>query len=223
MNPTRSTGRNLAATALSAAAALAGGTSAHAAPVNVMNTAGTTLMGVNGIEFNGSSYNVRFVDDTCQAIFSGCNSNANSFLFTTQADALAATNALGAAVFQSALPGAINGLVLSSSAAGILTPFGFAPFGGTTYVAAEQLNISSTTNTNAYLNGPFNVSAVHALTGATTRFQDYTSVTYAQWTRAESVNPLANDVPEPGSLALTAVGLGAAFLAGGKARRRRAR
>ena len=211
MNNNRSTARQLAATAL-AAATLAAGTSAQATPVNVMDAMGKTLLGVDAIVVNGKNYNVRFVDGTCQALFSGCNANTNSFLFTNLADANAATSALGNAVFKSALPGSVNGLTLGYEGDAILTPWGFA----NTMVQSAGLLIQPTTNTNAFLEGPFNLTVASFTTSPTANLATSTTSTYASWSAGAAV-----PVPEPGSLALTAVGLGAVFLAGGKARRRR--
>ena len=218
MNTTRPASFHWAATALSAATALAAGGAAQAAPVTVMNAAGNTVMGVDGIQFNGSTYDVRFVDGTCVALFDGCNSNTNSFLFTTAVDARAASTALGAALLQSALPGAINGAtVTSTDLAGILTPY-LTP--STANVVSDGLFFRSTTNTNASLNGPFVLSYSQLAMSRSSDLSSSARYAYASWSAA-TPTPSANDVPEPGSLALTAVGLGAAFLAAGKTRRRR--
>jgi len=59
---------------------------------------GTELTGATGVIVNGSSYDVTFVDGTCQALFDGCDSSAD-FAFTNEADANAAAQALLDQVF----------------------------------------------------------------------------------------------------------------------------
>src|SRR5262245_52041146 len=56
------------------------------------------LFGASDVDVNGTLYNVMFVDGTCIALFSGCD-EASDFTFQTEADARAASQALGDQVF----------------------------------------------------------------------------------------------------------------------------
>ena len=60
---------------------------------------GNILTGATGVNVGGTLYDVVFVDGTCVAIFDGCDDPATDFDFTTEADALAASQALLDQVF----------------------------------------------------------------------------------------------------------------------------
>ena len=62
-----------------------------------LDVQGGQLVGVNDLDLNGSLYNVTFRASTCIAIWSGCDADAD-LDFQTSADALAAVNALAAAI-----------------------------------------------------------------------------------------------------------------------------
>ena len=63
-----------------------------------LNVVGGELIGASGVVVNGTSYNVRFVDGTCQELFGGCDEPAD-FAFTRLAEAQIATQALLDQVF----------------------------------------------------------------------------------------------------------------------------
>lgn len=218
LNPTP---RQFAATALAAAAA-ASPVAQAAAPVAVMDTQNHVLLGFNGIEINNSAFDVRFVDGSCVALFDGCSTNANSFMFTSLAGAHAASQALGNAMAQGGVLGTPNGVGATLPAGTVLTPYSAFTVRGAVatlnFAAASGLDFSSTTNTNAFLQGPFSVQSPRS-TSMLSNENTTTDVwnTYARWSVASAVTP----VPEPGSLGMMAVGLGAVFLAQGKVRRRR--
>lgn len=75
---------------------------AAAAYLSVVNAQATTvlqvekgvLIGASGVNVNGKSYDVFFLDDLCANLFSGCNSSSN---FTFQ-DSQSATNASAALI-----------------------------------------------------------------------------------------------------------------------------
>lgn len=209
--------RHLAATALAAAAAAASPV-AQAGPMAVTNTTGDVLLGFNGIQVNNTDYDVRFADGSCVSLFNGCSSNANSFLFTTRADAHAASQALGAVLSQGGLSARPNGIAGGVLWGHFLTPFGSSP----SVAALSMLEVESASNTQAFLQG---ASTTSVTTRALAAVQDTAMIpqaTYAKWSvAAPAATAAAVPVPEPGSLAMVAVGLGAVALAQGKVRRRR--
>ena len=69
---------------------------AGAAAVSLQIESGK-LIGATGVTVLGHSYDVSFVDGSCNSLFEGCNS-AN-FAFSNQADAVAASHALADLVF----------------------------------------------------------------------------------------------------------------------------
>jgi hypothetical protein len=89
--------KNLAlATAASLAAAISViPASAHAAVLVIENG---VLLGANGVDVNGSNYNVLFATGTCANLFTGCDEQFD-FAFNTAGDALAASIALRDQVF----------------------------------------------------------------------------------------------------------------------------
>jgi hypothetical protein len=70
---------------------------AQATPILI--TDNNQLLGANGIEINGSFFDVRFVDGTCADLFGVCS--RGNFQFQTQADGFAAAAALLNQVFGS--------------------------------------------------------------------------------------------------------------------------
>jgi PEP-CTERM motif len=57
------------------------------------------LTGATGVNVGGRLYDVEFVDGTCAALFDGCDNAATDFAFTTESEALAASEALVYEVF----------------------------------------------------------------------------------------------------------------------------
>lgn len=76
---------------LALAAGLLTGISAHGA-TDVYDPHGT-LLGVDGVDVNGTAYDVRFEAGTCIGVFGGCT-RQGAFAFSTQDDALAASRNL---------------------------------------------------------------------------------------------------------------------------------
>ena len=74
--------------------------SLYVPPANAatLNIAGGQLTGADGVDVNGTLYNVDFIDGTCVAIFGGCDATSD-FTFTTSSDAVAAASALLEQVF----------------------------------------------------------------------------------------------------------------------------
>jgi hypothetical protein len=65
------------------------------------------LTGATDVNVGGTLYDVEFVDGTCVALFDGCDS-ANDFDFSTEADALAASQALLDQVFVNTAQGSFD-------------------------------------------------------------------------------------------------------------------
>lgn len=69
----------------------------HAATLQIDGTTGQ-LLGADGVDVGGVLYDVDFLEGSCVALFSGCDA-LEDFTFSTEATALAASNALQAQVF----------------------------------------------------------------------------------------------------------------------------
>ncbi len=189
--------RLLGAAALSLSLATVA-TQAAAVPVALINGAGQ-LTGATGVVVGAVTYNVSFVDGSCNSLFGGC-ATAN-FYFYTLADAVAAGKAL---VTQ------------------IISSFGNQPdkifgCGATTYCL---IYTPSTTMVDPPAVGLFVQGGqvlMYPLIGSLDgnfwfRFpaafdtSGYNEVVYAKWTVATTVG---NGVPEPGALALLGLGMAA--------------
>lgn len=81
-------------------------TVAAAAPVLQIG-ADNRIVGATGVEVGGALYDVEFLDGDCSALFSGCDATID-FLFQTEADATAASQALLDTVFVSGDPAFIE-------------------------------------------------------------------------------------------------------------------
>jgi len=100
--------------------------SAQAIPVLMWDN--NQLIGANDVEIDGYSYNVRFVDFSCDIIWSGCD--RNKFLFKTEEYALKASTALldsvlldlGPHIVLDSVPWATYGIEADDLAA-IATPY----------------------------------------------------------------------------------------------------
>ena len=105
---------------------------AASAATLIVNDSGI-LTGATGVNVGGTLYDVTFVDGTCIALFEGCDS-VNDFDFTTEADAVAASQALLDQIFLDAAqgefdsdPGLTSGCVNTTfGVCEVWTPFGSA-------------------------------------------------------------------------------------------------
>lgn len=179
---------------LAGAALAASAMAAQSAPVLQIDGAGK-LAGALGVTIGANTYNVAFVDGLCAAVYSGCD-EASDFLFQTQADANAASQAIIAQVLETAAGALFDAqpdMTVGCSDQNycwLVTHFWQANSG------PRNMNVLNQVASNS-LGGPY--------------FDPDASIradlTYAVWTRAD------NTVPTPGTLALAGLGLGlAAFM-----------
>lgn len=160
--------------------------SASAATLNV---SGGQLLGASGVIVGGNVYNVSFVDGACIALFNGCDS-AVDFTFTTQTDAMAASQSLLDQVFLDGIAGSFDSqpaLTSGCSSNGVCDVF-------TPYAAAAAPSVvligmvSNQASTDS-------IQAV-SLNDFTDTSSSSTGV-YASWSA----------VPEPGTSILMGLGL----------------
>ena len=162
---------------------------AQAATLNVV---GGILHGASGVDVGGSLYDVTFVDGTCIALFSGCDS-ASDFTFTSSSAATAASQALLDQVFIDGVSGNFDTdpalmFGLSSTAYG----YAWTPFASdATYVQiVSALNHTSEGFDYPAFHGPAEFTRTYNTAAANV-------FVYAIWT----------PVPEPSSALLIAMGL----------------
>jgi hypothetical protein len=171
-----------------------------------LNVVGGILQGATDVNVNGTLYNVKFVDGTCQQLFNGCD-DPSDFTFKTETDALAAGNALLNQVF---LDGPLGKFDTSPElTAGCVGGFGYCltiiPYG--IYLPGPPA-ASSAVWTKNFISpgGDIAYSGLGAGSEDTTRFN---FKTYAQF---------YPPVPEPDTWLMLVMGFGAI---GGAMRRKR--
>ncbi len=160
---------------------------------------GTELQGATGVSVTTASgtalYDVQFLDGTCASVHSACE--IANFTFTSEADALAALQALLDQVFvDGALgnfdsqPNLIRGIT-SSNLAVVFTAW------GRDNVITPRVDIGFVVNDTSIL-GDFTQGGFETLTKNTA---DQGAQNWALWTKSSVA------VPEPSTLALLGIGL----------------
>jgi PEP-CTERM motif len=184
--------RLLGAAALSLSLATVA-TQAAAVPVALINGAGQ-LTGATGVTVGALTYNVSFVDGTCNSLFGGC-ANA-SFDFHTLAEAQAASQALFTQIVSGFgnQPDKIFGCgnpfscLIATPGDTLVDP------GAGLFVRAGTVGVGFSSSSAGIIT--FGAPAGLDLSGAN-------NVVYADWSLTR------NGVPEPGSLALLGLGMAA--------------
>jgi hypothetical protein len=186
--------------ALAAFAALSFAAPATAA---TLQTSGFTLTGATGVDVNGTSYDVAFLDGTCTSVFDGCDSNSD-FAFTNPGDATAAAQALLDQVFVDGLPGTFDTVpFLTNGCSDLLICTAWIPYS----VSGTGVDLMTASNSNG---ADFVLAGVTDPSGDTSQSP---SLVWAIFTPSVAVG-----VPEPSTWAMMLLGFGAIGLA---ARRRR--
>ena len=155
------------------------------------------LTGATGIDINGSLFDVEFLKGTCSGLFAGCDESSD-FFWTTQSEAIDASNALGNQIFNSlnpifnSSPELIYGCS-STLVCDIRSLYGFA-FGSPNLTAAYNYSVRGGEN----LVQPWLFERVTEIASPI--------VSYAWWSAA-TVKPGPNPVPAPQTLGLFLLGV----------------
>lgn len=137
------------------------------ASATVVNVVGGTLYGASGVMVDGTSYDVSFVDGSCDSLFDGCD--PSHFAFTTQTGATDASQALLNFVFLDtslgnfdSSPGLTNGCS-STVVCNVITPF-FAYSSSTLFSAIYAVNVAEPPVS------PYNSDETKAVSGMSATF-----------------------------------------------------
>ena len=164
-----------------------------------LDVVGGQLLGASDVLVDGSLYNVEFLDGTCIALYSGCDS-VSDFTFQTQAAALLASQALLDQVFLDGVylfdfnPNLTVGCgtYYAVPACLVMTPFAFDVISGSAVVSSAAYNGSGPLIDSVFLwDIPLLYGSAHP-----PAFTAYDLV-YAVWM----------PVPEPGTALLLGLGL----------------
>lgn len=195
---------------------------AVAANAVVLNLdAAGTLLGVSGVEVNGTAYDVQFMDGRCSDLYGGCDA-ASDFIFNTQETARDASLALLNQVFNAFPtydldPSLTNGCPpnfysyyfgQTMGGCSILTPFKVMPM-----ISSAELQVATFLLYNDMRDfydvvPPLNNNIVMTQFADTNTGSARPPYIYAVWAAAGQHTPTGNSVPEPTSLALFGLGLG---------------
>ena len=174
---------------------------AQAAPILQVDGSGK-LLGADGVDVGGTLYDVRFVDDSCAALYSDCDSVAD-FPFATPAGADLASEALLAQVL---LDGALGSFDTVQHLTNGCEPFIIQPqcrvFTPKEFIGTILI-VSAAANWN--IEGGDQVAGFGTGEGTSTSGSD--TATYALWSLHSSAAPL------PGTLSCLGLGLFALVLA----------
>ena len=165
----------------------------------VLNIENGALLGAEGVNINGTMYNVTFQGAPCTLLFNGCN-DTSDFFFTDVDSGQAANLALLNQVFKDTLfglfdsnPNLTNGCTASTSYCSVITPISPSATG---FAIGTFLN-NSTLESGDYYTGIWSNIGIEADFGST---RYYPSLTYAVWSGP-------SPVPVPASVWLFCSGL----------------
>ncbi len=175
------------------------------------------LTGAQGVDVNGTLYDVTFADGTCAGLFDGCD-DAGDFTFNNQADVLAAAQALLDQVFVNTVSGAFDDDTgLTNGCEGGGNCFTHIPFA----IADFEANVP----TAMVINAPIEAddAALANMVPENTPTELFPQQNYALFAATGPGGPdtPGADVPAPSALLLFAAGLAGLAAAGRRHRRER--
>ena len=176
---------------------------ASGAQAVTLNVIGGQLMGASDVLVDGTLYDVAFVDDTCIALFNGCDESSD-FTFTSAPSAILAAQALLDQVFLDGPSGAFDSfpeLTNGCEALGgcyAFTPYTIDSFGGLRTQAAGNYGAIfgvGADNVSPAFGAPsaLDANVLHVSSSAPGQW------TYAKWDAAA--------IPEPSTALLLGLGL----------------